>query len=165
MAIAGTLRAFLDERGAAYELMPHAPASTSSETAESAHVPGHALAKAVVLEDADHPHYAVVVLPATEQLNLGELRRRLGDTYALATEEGLSHIFADCDVGSVPPFGQAYGLEVMVDDTLLEEPRVFAEGGDRAALMVFEAQEFARLMKDARHGRYGLKQERVRHGP
>lgn len=153
MSMASTLRAFLDEQGVTYELVPHAPAGTSSETAEAAHVPGRCLAKGVVVEDGTH--CAVVVLPATEQVHLGELRRELGDTYALATEEGVERVFDDCDVGSVPALGQAYGLEVLLDESLLDQERVFVESGDRAALVALEGDDFRRLMQNARLGRYG----------
>jgi Ala-tRNA(Pro) deacylase len=64
-------------------------------------------------------------------------------------------IFADCDLGSVPPFGQAYGIEVLLDDSLLERDRVFVESGDRGALLALKGEDFRRLMQDARRGRYG----------
>ena len=152
MAVANTVRAFLEERGVEYEVVPHAPAATSSETAQAAHVPGGRLAKAVVVEDPDH--CAVVVLPATEHVHLGELRRELGDTYALATEDRLRRLFEDCELGSVPPFGQAYGLDVLLDASLLEADRVFVESGDRGALLALDGGDFRRLMQDARVGNY-----------
>jgi Ala-tRNA(Pro) deacylase len=153
MPIATKLRALLEQNGVAYELLPHAPAGTSSEKAESAHIPGASLAKGVVIEN--HDHCTMVVLPATEQIHLGELRRELGDTYALATEDEIERIFVDCDPGAIPPFGQAYGLDVLVDDSLLECDRVYAESGDRAALLALRGDDFRRLMQSARHGHYG----------
>lgn len=153
MSVAEKLSTFLADRGVDYDLVPHVPAETSSRTAQAAHVPGSRLAKAVMVEDPRH--CVVVVVPATEQIHLGELRRELGDTYALATEEDVRRIFADCDLGSVPAFGQAYGLEVLVDDSLLEQEHVYVESGDRAALLSIAGDDFRRLMKDARRGRYG----------
>ncbi len=153
MAIAPTVRHYLEQHGVHFDIVPHSPAGTSSERAEHAHVPGARLAKSVVVQDADH--YALVVLPATDQVHLGELRKELGDTYALATEEGLEHVFADCDSGSVPPFGQAYGLDVLVDEALLNQERIYAECGDRAALMSIRGEDFRELMKGARKGHYG----------
>jgi Ala-tRNA(Pro) deacylase len=153
MPIASKLREYLDQRGVEYELVPHAPAGTSSETAQAAHVPGANLAKAVVVENGQH--CAVVVVPSTEQLHLGEIRMELGDMYALATEKSVERVFSDCDVGTVPPFGQAYGIDVMLDDSLLEQDRVFVQCGDRAALLALRGDDFRQLMKDARHGHYG----------
>jgi Ala-tRNA(Pro) deacylase len=151
--IAPTLRAFLEAEGVDYEIVPHAPADTSSETAEAAHIPGRSIAKAVVVEGAEHR--VVVVVPAHEHIHLGELRRELGATYALMTEADVRELFRDCEGGPVPPFGQAYGLDVLVDDTLLEQPRVYVEGGARAALLAIPGHQFRRLMRSARTGRYG----------
>jgi len=116
-------------------------------------VSGRTFAKAVVVEDAQR--CAVVVVPAHEHIHLGELRRAFGSTYALATEETIRARFSDCDGGSVPPFGEAYGLDVLVDRTLLELPRVYVESGGRATLLAIDGEDFRRLMGRARPGRYG----------
>jgi Ala-tRNA(Pro) deacylase len=156
--VAAKLQGFLEAQGVEHRPVPHAPAPTSSETAQAAHVPGARLAKAVVVEVPDH--CAVVVLPATAQVHLGELRRILGETCALATEPTVAQLFDDCEAGSVPPFGQAYGLEVLVDDRLLEHDRVFVQSGDRVTLLELDGDDFRRLMKDARHGCFSHHPER-----
>jgi Ala-tRNA(Pro) deacylase len=153
MDIAPAVQAFLDDRGVAYELVPHVPADSSSKTAQAAHVPGRSFAKAVVVEDG--AHRAVVVVPAHEHIHLGELRRELGGTWALATEDEIRAAFNDCEGGSVPPFGQAYGLDVLIDEGLLEQPRVFVESGARATLLAISGEQFGALMSSARKGRYG----------
>lgn len=153
MDIADTVRDYLEAAGVDYELIPHVPAGTSSATAQAAHVPGRSFAKAVVVEDA--ARFAVVVVPAHEHIHLGELRRELGSTYGLATEDEIRERFGDCENGSVPPFGQAYGLAVLVDRVLLEQPRVFAESGSKATLLALAGDDFRRLMQGARHGRFG----------
>jgi len=154
MTIANTVQSYLQDHHVDFELVPHQPAGTSSETAQAAHVPGAKLAKAVVVEDQEN-HYAMVVVPATEQVHLGELRQELGETVALATEDTIARMFADCDTGSVPPFGQAYGVDVLLDDDLLECDRVYAESGDRGALIALAGDDFRQLMQAARHGHYG----------
>lgn len=154
MAIAGTLKRYLEDHHVDYEVVPHQPAGTSAETAQAAHVPGAKLAKAVVVDDQER-RYAMVVVPSTEQIHLGELRQELGETVALATEDTIGRMFADCDTGSVPPFGQAYGIDVLLDDDLRECDRVYAESGDRGALIAVAGSDFRELMQAARHGRYG----------
>jgi Ala-tRNA(Pro) deacylase len=151
--IAPTVRAWLDGRGVDYDLVRHVPAGTSSETAELAHVPGRSFAKAVVVEHAGE--FALVVVPAHEHIHLGELRRELGATYALATEPAVRDLFADCDPGSVPPFGEPYGLDVLVDRELLTQPRIYVHSGAREVLLAIPGEHFGRLMQNARPGRYG----------
>lgn len=59
----------------------------------------------------------------------------------------------------MPAAGQAYGLEVLVDDALLGEPDVYFEAGDRTELVRMSGADFRSLMSGARHGRFS------RHGP
>ncbi len=162
MAMPQRLRDYLNEQGVAYQLLPRGPAATSTGSAESADVPGGHLVKAVMVEDsfdrscgAEGSHFALVLLPATLQVHLGEMRLALGDTYALATEDTVRRVFADCDPGPVPPFGEAYGIDVLLDDALLGCERVFMESGDRDTLLAMNGQDFQRLMHRARRGHYG----------
>ena len=53
MAIARTLKSYLDERKIDYDTVPHSHTETAMDSATSAHVPPHQMAKAVVLEDED----------------------------------------------------------------------------------------------------------------
>ena len=50
----------------------------------------------------------------------------------MANEEQIETLFIDCEPGAVPALGAAYGLKVIVDDSLAKEPEVFLEGGDHA---------------------------------
>ena len=51
MAIAKTLKAYLEDHHVEYDMVEHVHTVTALESAHSAHVPGHQVAKAVVLED------------------------------------------------------------------------------------------------------------------
>ena len=61
MAIATTLRAFLESHNLAYEVVRHAHAETSQRTASAAGQPGDKVAKSVLLKDEDG--YLLAVLP------------------------------------------------------------------------------------------------------
>ena len=68
MAIATTLKSYLEDHHVPYDMVKHAHSATALEAAHSAHIPGHQLAKAVVLEDANG--YVVSVLPSTNRLDM-----------------------------------------------------------------------------------------------
>lgn len=152
MAIAITLREYLDQEGINYHLVEHPYTDRSTETAKVAHVPGDQLAKSVVLGDENG--YLVAVLPATHHLDLGMLHRQLHRRLGLATEQELAALFDDCDVGAVPPVGEAYGLEVVVDECLSDCPDVYFEAGDHTDLVHVSGEDFQDLMTDARHGHF-----------
>lgn len=152
MSISATVRYFLDELGMPYQLVPHPRTYTSMETAEAAHVPGDKLAKAVLVSSDDGPMIAVV--PSTHYVHLPVLRERFGHAFDLASEADARVLFADCELGSVPALGQAYGVRVVVDDAVLEQDEVYFEGGDHEQLVRVSGGEFRKLMMDAERGQF-----------
>lgn len=149
MAMAASIRQYLEHCSADFDLIPHAHSGSSIETAAVAHVPGHRLAKAVVLSDGDD--YLLVVVPSDYHVHLGRLHKQLGRDVGLATEEELAALFPDCDTGAVPPLGEAYGVETLVDPTLFQAPEIFFESGDHEHLVRMNGETFCDLLKDARN--------------
>jgi Ala-tRNA(Pro) deacylase len=138
--------------GVAYEVVAHPHSHSSMETAELAHVPGHRLAKSVVLEDEDG--FVMAVLPSTCHVRLGVLSRELNRRLRLATESQLQTLFADCETGAIPPVGLAYGIPTIVDERLTQLPEVYFEAGDHEQLIRMKADQFARLMEHVGHARF-----------
>ena len=153
MSIPTHLYSYLDQRGARYEICPHEHSRTSAETARSAHVPQHQLAKSVVLED--EAGCLMAVIPADKAVMLGELARLLGrKELRLADESRIAMLFEDCDLGAVPPVGMAWGIETIVDDELEASDVVYMESGDHERLLRVSHDEFHALMLAARHGHF-----------
>ncbi len=152
MAVAATLREYLNRWGVEYEVVPHAHTSSSLETAEAAHVPGDKLAKCVMTED--YRGYLMVVVPASHEVEFSLLDEQLDRRLALATEEELADIFVDCELGAIPPLGEAYGIDVAVDSRLAECDEVYFEAGDHAELLHLRGEDFRDLMAGAEHGNY-----------
>jgi Ala-tRNA(Pro) deacylase len=78
----------------------------------------------------------------------------LGSEVDMANEEQIETLLIDCESGSVPAIGAAYGLNVVVDDSLVQQPDIYFEGGDHANLVHVSGTSFQKLMTDARHGRF-----------
>ncbi len=151
MTISPTLKSYLD-RNVSYDLVTHDPTPSSLRTAEASHIPGQRLAKGIVLR-ADGG-YLLAVLPASRRIQLSELRTLIGDDVDLAEEQEVATLFEDCALGAVPPVGQCYGLNMIVDDSLDSQPEVYLEGGDHQTLVHLTQAQFARLMAGARHGSF-----------
>jgi Ala-tRNA(Pro) deacylase len=154
MSAAPELARYLSSRGISYSLVPHERTGSSMTTAQECHVSGDRLAKAVVL--LDDKGYFVAVLPASHHLHFAKLERQGHWPVRMATEDEISRLFPDCDIGAVPPLGAAYGLETIVDDCLSELPDVYFEGGDHATLVHVSGQAFDRLMAEAPHAHFSL---------
>jgi Ala-tRNA(Pro) deacylase len=154
MNIAPSVQDYLASEQIAYEVIPHPRTDNSSGTAQAAHVPGARVAKAVVVKDK--AGYVVAVLPASQHVAMsqlgGALHRR---SLELASESELKNLFADCDLGAVPPLGAPYGLPMIVEETLAEQPDLFFEAGDHEHVIHVTQGEFLRLTVDAPRAHFG----------
>jgi Ala-tRNA(Pro) deacylase len=144
---------YLDQN-ATYEILFHEPTMSSMRTAEACHISGDCLAKGVVLRRNDS--YLLAVLPASHRINLPELRMELGEDVDLASESSIDGLFSDCAHGAVPPIGECYGLDVIVDETIDRQPEIYFEAGDHTTLVHMTQAEFARLNANARRERFSL---------
>jgi len=153
MTIAHTLKSYLDNEHVAYELVPHRHTMTSLQSADAAHVRASRVAKAVLLEeDLEHSHYRMAVVPASHRLRLADAGRRLGRAVHLATEEDAAMLFGDCEAGAIPALGPAYGVETLIEESLLAYPDVYFEAGDHETLVRMSTPDFVRLLGDCPHG-------------
>ena len=156
MSISITLRNYLDKQGVRYDVIRHARSGCSMESAHAAHVPGDALAKGVMLEDEFG--YVMAVVPSTHHVELGTLRQRLRrKNLSLANEEELAVLFVDCEIGAVPPLGDAYGFGMIIDDSLRTSPDIYFEAGNHRELVHVEGDDFQHLTRSAAHGYFSTR--------
>jgi Ala-tRNA(Pro) deacylase len=144
MAIATRVRDFMQQHGLRYDVLSHPHSYSSMDTAQQAHVPGASLAKAVVLED--DVGYLMAVLPSTRHVQLGRLSRELNCQLRLATEEELAPIFNDCELGAIPPIGAEYGMRMVMDESLAEQPEIYFEAGDHERVIQMSREDFLTMM-------------------
>jgi Ala-tRNA(Pro) deacylase len=153
MTIAPTLQRHLD-RNVTYELITHEATMSSTRTAQACHVSGDCLAKGIVLRH--NGGYMLAVLPASRHLRLPDLKLAIGADVDLADEGEIERLFPDCAPGAVPPVGECYDLDVIVDDSIQQPPEIYLEGGDHTTLVHLSQTQFTRLMSSARHGRFSI---------
>lgn len=149
MAIARTLKHFLDEHHVHYDTLAHRPTETAMDSARSAHVPLHQMAKAVVLEDDNG--YVVSILPSNNRLNLDWVKEELQRELHLATEPELGDLFTDCATGAVPALTEPYGVEAIWDDHLKHVSDVYLEAGDHEHLIHLRGDDFRQLVERMPH--------------
>jgi Ala-tRNA(Pro) deacylase len=152
MAIALTLQQYLTQHGIQYDLLPHTPTLSSMRTAQASHVPGGRLAKAVLLRE--ETGYLLAVLAAPRHLHLDALAAQLNHEVELATEQEIEAVFGDCARGALPPIGAAYGVDVIVDDSIADQPEIYFEGGDHATLIHMTGAQFAQATAATMHGQF-----------
>ncbi len=152
MSVAKTVIDRLQQDRVSYDIIAHPRTACTRETARSVSVPPERVAKAVVLHDGRG--YVMAVIPASKYVSVKTLSKKLKRRLALAREDYLSLVFKDCARGAIPPLGPAYGIETIVDDSLVGQPEVYFEAGDHEELIRVSGEQFLSLLRQARHGQF-----------
>jgi Ala-tRNA(Pro) deacylase len=140
------LREFLDRNQIQYLVISHSVAYTAQGIAALTHIKGKELAKTVmVMVDG---RLAMAVVPASFRVDLYRLKKFLGaNTVELANEQEFRGRFPDCETGSMPPFGNLYGMDVFADENLADDNEIAFNAGTHRELVRMKFSDFERLVK------------------
>jgi Ala-tRNA(Pro) deacylase len=136
MSISATRRAYetqvvrSDQRQFAYEIITHIGTITAQEVAETQHIPGKQMAKVVMVKKANGTP-TMLVLPAPHQVSFDKLRCILGTDVALESADEFRALFPECETGAEPPFGNLFGIDMLVDTALTEDEEIVFNAGSR----------------------------------
>ena len=140
------LKEFLDSHEVKYVTLEHSKAYTAAEIAALAHVPGREMAKTVMV-DVDG-HMAMAVLPASLRVSFDQLRAAIGaQTVMLSNERDFVERFPGCEVGAMPPFGNLYGMEVYVADSLARQEEIAFNAGTHTEVIRMAWTDYERLVQ------------------
>jgi Ala-tRNA(Pro) deacylase len=134
---------YLDERGLAYEVVPHRRSFTSLQEASALGVAADQVVKTVALWTGGK--YVLAVLPASRRLELRLVHQALEDPGArLASEAELGADFPGYELGALPPLGSLLGVPLLVDPEVLDHAVVvFAAGLATESIRVGTGELFA----------------------
>ena len=139
----------LQQAGIVFTVLQHAPVFTSEEAARVRGTPIEAGAKALVLRAEEHTVY--VVLPGNRKVDNAQVRAILRTrTLRFATPEELLAL-TGCTPGAVPPFGNLFGLPVLVDEELAKREDIAFNAGSNTTSIVMRCADFLRLAEAKVH--------------
>ena len=145
MPIPRTLKTHLDREHVHYDVLPHSQMFRAAAVAQTLHVSEQEMVKVVIVKVKER--FVTTVLPATEKVDVQRLRKIFGThRVRLATEEEISHLFPDCEVGAMPPLGTLYGLPVYVDRSLTGDEQIVFEEGTHSEAIRMRYWDFAALV-------------------
>ena len=143
------IQEFLDEHKIKYTIIKHSSAYTAQEVAASAHISGKELAKTVMIKFDGK--MAMAVLPASYKISFDDLKEVLGvEKVRLAYEQEFMDKFPDCEVGAMPPFGNIYGIEVYVAESLTDDEDIAFNACSHTELIRMKYIDFEELVKPKR---------------
>jgi Ala-tRNA(Pro) deacylase len=130
----------LEQRGSAFELLPHRQAYTSTDEARALGIDAGEVLKTLAVRTG--PGYVLAVIPASCRLELHLVREALSDHQArLASEEELARDFAGYQLGALPPLGALLGSQVFIDPEVLEHEIVVFAAGSQTESVRMRARE------------------------
>ena len=145
MPILRRLKELLDEARVSYEVYNHPLAYTAQEIAAQQHFSGKEMAKVVIL-DVDG-HLVMGVIPGSQRINLNTAKASLGaKAVRLATEDEFISRFPECEIGAMPPFGNLFGLPVVVDPALEKDEDIYFNAGNHMQTARLSFKDFAQLV-------------------
>jgi len=146
MAKMSDLLHYLDSNKVDYQVVEHEPAFSAHEVAVATHIPESEIAKAVLLHIDDH--FWMAVLRADQRINQQLIKRAFGAKHVrLSHEEDLALKFPDCQLGAMPPFGNLYGLPVLVEESLAEDEDILFNACTHTKAVRMKFKDFRRLVK------------------
>jgi Ala-tRNA(Pro) deacylase len=139
------LMQFLDSNAVKYVTVTHSPAYTAQEVAALAHVPGREWAKTVMVKLDGK--MAMAVVPASCRVIFDLLKEASSAGAAeLATEQEFRDLCPGCEVGAMPPFGNLFGMDVYVDESLAADPEIAFNAGTHTEMVRLPFADFLRLV-------------------
>jgi Ala-tRNA(Pro) deacylase len=134
---------YLSKMQVRYSHSVHPRAHTARETADAERISAHEFAKTVVY--FSNAGFGLAVVPADQFVDLAKLGHLLGFTFIrLANELEIAELYPDCELGAMPPFGDACEMPVIVDASIAGDFIAFTIGTHRDAVRMSFA-DFQRL--------------------
>ncbi len=144
------LLAWLDEQGAPYRLIDHAP---EGRTELVSAIRGNALsqaAKCIVLLvkiGKKITRYLLVVVPGDARVDLGAVKSLMGATYVAFASPEIAERLAGSVTGTILPFSFNPELELVVDASLLDSDELYFNAARLDRSMILSAKEYVRLAR------------------
>jgi len=144
--LARSFKEYLDRQQVPYTTIRHRPNYTAQKVAEAAHLSGKILAKTVMVKLDGKMVMAIV--PAAYHVNFRLLKEVTGAAeIELAREDEFMALFPDFETGAIPPFGNLYGLDVYVAQSLAEDEEIAFSAGTHTDLVKMSYATYARLVQ------------------
>lgn len=106
----------------------------------------HAVIKTLIMED-DRKDPLIVLMHGDRQVSTKELARVIGARSVTPCAPGVADKHSGYQVGGTSPFGTRKTMPVYLEETILELPKIYINGGKRGFLVGLEPRELVRLLK------------------
>jgi Ala-tRNA(Pro) deacylase len=150
MSCGSRLQELLEREKVSFQRIQHPATREPEEAARASHVRARHLARASIAR-AEPGRYVLLVLPASEHLDLEIARRVTGwPRLVPATAAEIARLIPDCEPGATPPFGTLFGMPTVIDLCFFEDEEhaddtFYCEAGNHRELIAMPFSEYRRV--------------------
>jgi HD-like signal output (HDOD) protein/prolyl-tRNA editing enzyme YbaK/EbsC (Cys-tRNA(Pro) deacylase) len=148
MAIAASIKRFLDRYRVYYRVFSHPRTYNIQQSIESTGIDKAKVVTATILKDSFG--YILAVYLLGHKIDFEKLKAQLNRNLILLPEHKANQIFRDCESGSRPPLGEAYGLEVVLDTSTLNLDKIYLEAGSHTSLIEISGHDFCYINSNSK---------------
>jgi len=106
----------------------------------------HRIVKTLIMED-DRKQPLIVLMHGDRQVSTKELARFIGAKAVAPCPPAVADRHSGYQVGGTSPFGTRRAMPVYLEETILELPMIYINGGKRGFLVGLAPQDVVRLLK------------------
>lgn len=145
------IRKLLTDNDCWFETFEHAPVRTSEEAAKIRK--GYTLeqgAKAIIIRvkiSGGGKKFVMLVIPGNLRFDNEKVKQLFNaKDIRFATEEEIADLTGGILPGGVPPFGNLFNLEVVVDPKLMENEKIVFNAGDRSFSIAMKSGDYKKIV-------------------
>ncbi len=139
------IRKYMTTHHVKYETISHSRAYTALQCAQAAHIKGGYFAKSVVVK-LDNK-FVLVAIPANVRLDIEQFKKETQAKHAeIAHETEFQDKFSDCEIGAIPLFGELYGMDVYLAESLTHKEWLAFNAGNHNELLKIKSEDFLNLV-------------------
>lgn len=149
--ITKTITDLLTQNNCWFETFEHEPVRTSEEAAKIR--TGYTInqgAKALIIrvkKSETDKKFVMLIVPGDLRFNNQKVKDFFGaKEIRFASEEEISKLTSGVQIGGVPPFGNLFNLETIVDPKLFKNEKIVFNAGDRRFSVAMKSEDFKKLV-------------------
>ena len=136
----------LDERGAEYtKHLYDYNRSGAVAAAEIMEVPEHAMIKTLVMEDSDHKPF-IILMHGEKETSLKDLARQIDTKNVKTVTINDAQKYTGYMVGGISPFGTRREMKVYVEQSILDLPYLYINGGRRGFILGMKPETLIKIL-------------------
>ena len=114
-------------------------------SAEELGVDEHSVVKTLVMED-EEKHPLIVLMHGDREVSTKEMARLMGVKRVSPCSPETAHRHTGYMVGGISPFGVRKAMPIYMEETILDLPRIYINGGRRGFLVGLDPRDLVRVL-------------------